>query len=71
VNYFRVGHSARCFQIVREWVEKRVRRHLMRVRARPGFGWKRWSTEFLYGRLGLFDAYRLNRPEGRRKALPC
>ena len=44
VNYFRVGNAARCFGFVKEWVEKKVRRHLMRARGRRGFGWKRWST---------------------------
>jgi Group II intron, maturase-specific domain len=43
VNYFRVGNAARCFRFVKEWVEKKVRRHLMRARGRRGFGWKRWS----------------------------
>ena len=43
VNYFRVGHSSRCFGYVRDWVEKKLRRHLMRARNLPGFGWKRWS----------------------------
>jgi RNA-directed DNA polymerase len=71
VLYFRVGCSARCFQIVREWVERKVRRHLMRARGHRGFGWKRWSTEFLYGTLGLFCDYTLLRLEERRKALPC
>jgi RNA-directed DNA polymerase len=71
VIFFRVGCSAQCFKIVREWVEKKVRRHVTRARGRQGFGWKRWSTEFLYGTLGLFDDYKLLRPEDRRKALPC
>ncbi|MBI4591370.1 MAG: hypothetical protein HY725_21275 [Candidatus Rokubacteria bacterium] len=29
VNYFRLGHASRCFAYVRDWVEKKVRRHLM------------------------------------------
>jgi RNA-directed DNA polymerase len=41
VNYFRIGHASRCFAYVRDWVEKKVRRHLMRARNRRGFGWKR------------------------------
>jgi RNA-directed DNA polymerase len=44
VNYFRIGNAARCFEFVRAWVEKKVRRHMMRARGRRGFGWKRWST---------------------------
>jgi RNA-directed DNA polymerase len=39
------------------WVEKKVRRHLMRARNRAGFGWARWSTVGLYAELGLFRDY--------------
>jgi RNA-directed DNA polymerase len=59
VNYFRIGHASRCFAFVRQWVEKRVRRHLMRARNRRGFGWKRWSTAWLHATLGLFADYRV------------
>jgi len=59
VNYFRVGHASRCFDYVRHWVEKKIRRHLMRARQRPGFGWKRWSKDWLYHTLGLFDEYQV------------
>jgi RNA-directed DNA polymerase len=59
VNYFRIGHTSRCFAFVRLWVERRVRRHLMRSRNRRGFGWKRWSTAWLYDTLGLFADYRV------------
>jgi RNA-directed DNA polymerase len=57
VNYFRVGHSSRCFAYVKDWVEKKVRRHLMRARKRSGFGWKRWSRSWIYEHLGLFTDY--------------
>ena len=59
VNYFRVGNAARCFRFVKEWVERKVRRHLMRARGRRGFGWKRWSTARIYTRLGVFNDYRV------------
>lgn len=64
VNYFAVGHSSRCFQLIKRWVELKIRRHLMRARKRRGFGWKRWSTQWLYANLGLFNGYRV------RRALP-
>src|SRR5919106_4587661 len=63
VNYFAVGHSSRCFSMIKDWVEKKVRRHLMRARKRKGFGWQRWSRQWLYGELGLFNGYRVRRPE--------
>jgi RNA-directed DNA polymerase len=59
VNYFRIGNARRCFAYGRYWLETKVRRHLMGARKRQGFGWKRWSTAWLYERLGLFDDYRV------------
>ena len=68
VNYFRIGHASRCFSYVRDWVEKKVRRHLMQQRGRRGYGWKRWSKRWLYDDLGLHSQYRVERlPE----ALPA
>ena len=58
VNYFCIGNSSRCFAFIQTWVEKKIRRHLMRARQREGFGWKRWSREWLYTALGLFNDYR-------------
>jgi RNA-directed DNA polymerase len=69
VNYFSIGQSSRCFSYVQDWVEKKVRRHLMHARKRQGFGWKRWSKRWLYRTLGLFDGYQVRRPEP--KALPA
>jgi RNA-directed DNA polymerase len=59
VNYYAVGHSARCFAFIKDWVEKKIRRHMMRARKRKGFGWKRWSRQWLHRVLGLFDGYRM------------
>lgn len=70
VNYFAVGHSSRCFSFIRDWVEKKMRRHLMRARQRRGFGWRRWSRPWLYEGLGLFNGYRVRRYEPRLKASP-
>lgn len=59
VNYFRIGNSGLCFCYVKDWVEKKVRRHLMKARQRKGFGWNRWSKNFIYQRLGLYDDYKV------------
>lgn len=69
-NDFAVGQSSRCFSFVRDWVEKKMRRHLMRVRQRQGFGWRRWSRQWLYDELGLFADYRVRRYEPLPKASP-
>src|ERR1700757_4149847 len=50
VNYFAVGHSGGCFSYIKDWVEKKVRRHLAHARKRKGFCWKggkRWGREGL------------------------
>ena len=59
VKYFAIGHSSRCFSFIRQWVEKKIRRHLARACQRRGFGWKRWSREWLYGTLRLFTECRV------------
>ena len=61
VHYFAVGHSSRCFSFVKDWVDKKVRRHLMRARHRRGFGWKQWSRQWLHTEFGLFNNYRVRR----------
>jgi RNA-directed DNA polymerase len=69
VNYFAHGNASRCFSYIRDWVVKKVRRHIARNSKRSGFGWNRWSTQRLYTHLGLFKAYRVNAGP-RQKALP-
>ena len=59
VNYFRIGHSSKCFCYVKGWVEKKIRRHLQRARKRHGFGWNRWSSAWLYNTLGLYSDYQI------------
>jgi RNA-directed DNA polymerase len=63
VNYFAVGHSSECFNFIQDWVEKKVRRHLMHARQRMGFGWTRWSRRWLYDTHKLFNGYRVRRPQ--------
>ena len=57
VNYFAIGNASRCFHYVRNWVEQRIRRLLARACQRRGFGWKRWSNQWLYDTLGLYNEY--------------
>jgi RNA-directed DNA polymerase len=70
VNYFAIGHASRCFGYVRYWVEKKIRRHMMRARKLQGFGWTRWSRGWLYDLLGLFGNYRVRQSWSTPKALP-
>jgi RNA-directed DNA polymerase len=59
VNYFTAGHSSECFRFIQNWVEKKVRRHMMKARKRQGFGWTRWSRQWLYDTLKLFNGYKV------------
>jgi RNA-directed DNA polymerase len=69
VNYFAVGHSGKCFNIIKDWLEKKLRRHLARAQKRKGFGWERWSRPWLYDTLKLFNGYRVQ--YGRPKVTPA
>lgn len=46
---------------VEDWVYKKIRRHLMRSRKRHGFGWKRWSRDWIYAETGVFNDYYVKR----------
>jgi RNA-directed DNA polymerase len=59
VNYFRVGNSSQAFDKVKYHVERKVRRFAAKKSKRKGFGWKRWSSDIVYGAWGLFRDYRL------------
>ena len=59
VNYYRHGNSAECFGCVRDYVNKKIRRHLYQARQQRGFGWKRWSYKQLVKYTGVFDDYRI------------
>lgn len=59
VNYFRVGHASGCFGYIKDWVEKKIRRHQMRAMNRCGFGWNRWNRDWFYKNLGLYNDYKV------------
>ena len=74
VNYFAVGHSSRCFTFIQDWVEKKIRRHMMRSRKRQGFGrggvsngcTRRWGSSTAT----TSDATRRKRPQLDRSHNP-
>lgn len=57
VNYFRIGNSKKVFNKIRQFVGKRIRRFIRRRQGRHGYGWKKITSAFLYGELGLFYDY--------------
>ena len=58
-NYFRIGNSYKCFKYIQTWILKKVRRHLMRARNRWGYGWKRWSNDWIYNTFRLYNDYQI------------
>jgi RNA-directed DNA polymerase len=54
-------HRRPRFSYIKDWVEKKVRRHLAQARKRGGFGWEQWSGPWLYETLRLFNSYRVRR----------
>lgn len=59
VNYFRIGNSARKFGKVKWYIENKVRKFMMRRKNRTGYGYKKYPTEYLYKKLGLYSDYRI------------
>jgi RNA-directed DNA polymerase len=59
VNYFRVSNACAAFRGIRWYVQTRLRRVLQRRAHRHGYGWKRYDSDYLYGKLGLYVDYRV------------
>jgi RNA-directed DNA polymerase len=63
-GYFNQGPVGKVYRLVRQYVERRLRRWLMRREQRRGTGYKRYPDRYLYEELGLFPV-----PD-RRAAMP-
>ncbi len=59
VNYFRIGNSNSTFSKIKYYIEKKVRKFVMKRKKLKGFGWKRWSREDIYKKWGLYNDYRI------------
>ena len=57
----RDGPTRGLMELIKDWVEKKVRRQLAHAQKRKGFGWGRWSKPWLYNTLKLFSGYRVRR----------
>jgi RNA-directed DNA polymerase len=60
VQYFRIGHSSSAFGYVKDWLTKKIRRHLMRAKGKAGFGWKQWSTRGLYAMYNIYSNFKVS-----------
>jgi hypothetical protein len=53
-GYFNQGPVVKVYRSVRQYIERRFRRWLMRREQRRGTGYKRYPDRYLYEELGLF-----------------
>jgi len=65
INYFRIGHCSKLFNSLRQWTEKKVRRFQRKKQNRFGYGWKKWSSEKIYGIWGLYNDYSIRYYEAK------
>lgn len=59
VNYFRIGNSTSTFNKVRDDIEMKVRKFVIKRKKLKGLGWKRWSKAEIYQKWGLYNDYRI------------
>ena len=59
VQYFKIGNSSKVFGYVKDWLTKKIRRHLMKAKGKQGFGWKQWSTTGLYAIYNIYSDFKV------------
>ena len=59
VNYFQIGNSTTTFNKIREYTGMKVRGFIRRRQVKHGYGWKEITSDFLYGKLGLYYNWRV------------
>jgi len=59
INYFKIANSSKKFGKIRLFTANKVRKFMRRRRGKSGYGYKRYSDDYLYKRLGLYRNYRL------------
>jgi len=59
VQYFKIGNSSKVFGYVKDWLTRKIRRHLMKAKGRQGFGWTLWSTKGLYAMYNIYSDFRV------------
>jgi group II intron reverse transcriptase/maturase len=57
-NYFGIGHPTITFNKLRNFVRKRVGRTIQRRRGEKCYGYRKFDSNFIYGKLGLLYRYR-------------
>jgi group II intron reverse transcriptase/maturase len=66
-GYFDQGPVYEPYRRLRKYIEKRMRRWLMKKHKRRGTGYRQYPDDFLYGKLGLFSphVHRLSRARAK------
>jgi len=59
VQYFKIGNSSKVFGYVKDWLTRKIRRHLMKAKGRQGFGWTLWSTKGLYAMYKIYSDFKV------------
>ena len=59
VNYYRLGNSGNALKSLNNYVYKRVRRVIQRRKGKSGYGWRKISSDDVYGRMGLYYNYKV------------
>lgn len=59
VNYFRVANSSKKFGKIRYYTAQKVRKFMCKRRQKAGYGYKEYPDNYLYGKIGLYNNYRV------------
>ena len=59
VNYYKQANSSKKFGKIKWYIANRVRKFMRRRRNKSGYGYKEYSEDYLYTKLGLYRDYRL------------
>jgi RNA-directed DNA polymerase len=60
-NYFRLGNSSKALNGICQFTNKRVRKVMQRRKGKSGYGWNKVTSADIYGSLGLFYNYKVQR----------
>jgi RNA-directed DNA polymerase len=60
-NYFSLGNSSKALKGICQYTNRRVRKVIQRKRGKAGYGWYKITSADIYGSLGLFYNYKVQR----------
>ena len=60
-NYFRLGNGSKALYAICQYTNRRVRKVMQRRKGKAGYGWGKITSADIYGSLGLFYNYKVQR----------